>query len=46
MQHFHAGYGPIARAVLYLASPGALVPYFDQLPYRFANRSLWGIAER
>ncbi|MFZ1756975.1 MAG: MlrC C-terminal domain-containing protein, partial [Caldilineaceae bacterium] len=43
MQHFHAGYGPIAKAVLYIAAPGALVPHFDQLPYRFADRSLWGI---
>lgn len=43
MQHFHAGYGPIAKAVLYVAAPGALIPHFDQLPYRFADRSLWGI---
>ena len=43
MQHFHAGYGPIAREVLYIAAPGALVPHFDQLPYRLADRSLWGI---
>lgn len=44
MQHFHAGYGPIAKAVLYVATPGALIPHFDQLPYRFVDRSLWGIA--
>lgn len=43
MQHFHAGYGPIAKAVLYVAAPGALIPHFDQLPYRLADRSLWGI---
>lgn len=43
MQHFHAGYGPIARQVMYIAAPGALVPHFDQLPYRFANRSIWGV---
>ncbi len=46
MQHFHAGYGPIAKAVLYVAAPGALIPHFDQLPYRFADRSLWGIGRR
>ena len=43
MQHFHAGYAPIAREILYVAAPGALVPYFDRLPYRLADRSLRGI---
>lgn len=43
MQHFHAGYGPIARAVLYVAAPGALVPRFNELPYRLADRGLRGI---
>lgn len=43
MQHFHAGYGPIAKAVLYVAAPGALIPHFDQLPYRFADRTMRGI---
>ncbi len=46
MQHFHAGYAPIAKAILYVAAPGALIPHFDQLPYRFADRSLWGIGRR
>jgi microcystin degradation protein MlrC len=43
MQHFHAGYAPIAKAILYVAAPGTMVPYFEQLPYRIANRSLRGI---
>ena len=41
MQHFYAGYGPIARAVLYVAAPGALYPRFDQLPYRQVDPTLW-----
>ena len=43
MQHFHAGYAPIAKAILYVAALGTMVPYFEQLPYRIANRSLRGI---
>lgn len=43
MQHFHAGYAPIAKEILYVAAPGALVPYFDQVPYKFADRSMRGI---
>jgi microcystin degradation protein MlrC len=43
MQHFHAGYAPIAKAILYVAAPGTMVPYFEQLPYRIAKRSLRGI---
>jgi microcystin degradation protein MlrC len=43
MQHFHAGYAPVAREILYVATPGALVPRFDQLPYKLADRSMRGI---
>ncbi len=43
MQHFHAGYAPIASEILYVAAPGALIPHFAQLPYKFADRSIRGI---
>lgn len=43
MQHFYAGFAPIAAAIFYVAAPGALVPDFSRLPYRKANRKLWGI---
>jgi microcystin degradation protein MlrC len=41
MQHFYAGFAPIAAQVLYVAAPGALVPDFTLLPYRKARRDLW-----
>ncbi len=45
MQHFYAGFAPIAAEILYVASPGALVPDFKQLPYRKARRDLWPLVE-
>ena len=45
MQHFYAGFAPIAAKILYVAAPGALVPDFKLLPYRKARRDLWGIHE-
>jgi len=45
MQHFYAGFAPIAAKILYVAAPGALVPDFKQLPYQRANRALWPLAE-
>ena len=41
MQHFYAGFAPIAADILYVAAPGAMLPHFDQLPYRRINRSMW-----
>lgn len=41
MQHFFAGFEPIASGVAYVAAPGALVPDFTLLPYRKANREIW-----
>lgn len=43
MQHFHAGYAPVAREILYMATPGALIPHFDKLPYRLADGTMRGI---
>ncbi|MBL8134611.1 MAG: M81 family metallopeptidase [Anaerolineae bacterium] len=33
-QHFYAAFAPIASAVFYAGAPGALVPYYQQIPYR------------
>ena len=43
MQHFYAGFVPIAKRILYVAAPGALVPDFKLLDYHKARRDLWGI---
>ena len=36
-QHFYATYAPIAAAIYYMGAPGALVPYYEQLPYKKAQ---------
>lgn len=41
MQHFHAGFAPIAAKILYVSAPGALVPDMAQIPYQRANPALW-----
>ncbi len=41
-QHFHAGFAPIARAVLYAAPPGgALTPWFEHIPYTKLKKPYW-----
>jgi microcystin degradation protein MlrC len=40
MQHFYAGFAPIAAQILYVAAPGALVPDFNALPYKKVNRQI------
>ena len=44
MQHFHAGFAPIATRIIHMATPGALVPDFSLLPYEKVNRSIWPFA--
>lgn len=44
MQHFHAGFAPIAGKILYVATPGALMPDFQALPYRRVNHDLWPLS--
>jgi microcystin degradation protein MlrC len=44
MQHFHAGFAPIAADIRYVAAPGATLPRFDQLPYRRINCGMWPLA--
>jgi microcystin degradation protein MlrC len=41
MQHFHAGFAPIARTVLWVNGPGALSQDFARLPYRRVPRPIW-----
>ena len=46
MQHFYAGFAPIARPrIIYVAAPGVLVPDFSLLPYEKANRAIWPLGE-
>jgi microcystin degradation protein MlrC len=40
-QHFRAGFEPVAAEILYAAAPGAIMPLFDQIPYRRARRDIW-----
>ena len=40
-QHFHAGFAPIAREVLYVSAPGAGSMDMAALPHRQVRRALW-----
>jgi microcystin degradation protein MlrC len=40
-QHFHAGFAPIAREVLYVSAPGSGSMDVAALPYRRVHRPLW-----
>ncbi len=40
-QHFHAGFFPIARAILYAGGPGALHPDYAKVPYTKLRRPYW-----
>ncbi|MBC8263657.1 MAG: M81 family metallopeptidase [Anaerolineales bacterium] len=45
MQHFYAGFAPIAAEILYVAAPGALTPDFKALPYQKVKRNMWPLSE-
>jgi microcystin degradation protein MlrC len=45
MQHFYAGFAPMAAEVLYVDAPGALQTNFAALRYRRVDRSLWPLRE-
>jgi len=45
MQHFYAGFEPIAAGVLYVAAPGALVPDYSLLPYQKVDRTIWPLSQ-
>jgi microcystin degradation protein MlrC len=40
-QHFHAAFAPIAKAVLYIAGPGAIALDIPALPYKKVSRPKW-----
>ena len=40
-QHFHARFAPLAKAVLYCASPGTLDTDYARLPYRVRDPVYW-----
>ena len=40
-QHFHAGFAPIAKEILYVAAPGAIAPDFAAIPYTKLTKSYW-----
>lgn len=40
-QHFYAAFAPLAREVLYVATPGALAPDFARIPYTRRLLPFW-----
>lgn len=40
-QHFHAGFAPVAKEILWLDGAGALTQDFARLPYTRVRRPLW-----
>ncbi|MCP5265947.1 MAG: M81 family metallopeptidase [Burkholderiaceae bacterium] len=40
-QHFHAGFAPIAREILYVSAPGSGSMNFGELPHRRVSAPLW-----
>ncbi|UCE31496.1 MAG: M81 family metallopeptidase [Burkholderiales bacterium] len=40
-QHFHAGFAPIAREILYVSAPGAGSMDMATLPHRRVERAMW-----
>lgn len=45
MQHFHAGYAPIAEEIIYVAAPGTLAWDFRDIPYTKVARPVWPLDE-
>ena len=41
MQHFYAGFAPVAGAVRYVAAPGAVPPEFGDIPYTKRTAPYW-----
>ena len=40
-QHFYAGFNPIAEAVLYCATPGAIAPHYGAIPFKVFTQPYW-----
>lgn len=45
MQHFHAGFAPIASRIVYAAGPGSLSFDFASLPFEHLPRPIWPLDE-
>lgn len=45
MQHFYAGFEPIAKRIIHVSTPGTLVPDMAQIPFKLANPNLWPLKE-
>jgi microcystin degradation protein MlrC len=43
MQHFHAGYAPIAEKIIYCAAPGTLEWDMSQVAHKHIRRPVWPI---
>jgi microcystin degradation protein MlrC len=41
IQHFFAGFAPIAPAIRYVAAPGAIPPDFEKIPYTKRTVPYW-----
>jgi microcystin degradation protein MlrC len=41
LNHFTALFGPLAREVLYVATPGATSPRYAEMPYRQRSLNYW-----
>jgi microcystin degradation protein MlrC len=41
MQHFHTAFAPLARAIAYVSTAGAVNPDFAAIPYRVRNLDYW-----
>ncbi len=40
-QHFYAGFSPISRRVIHVATPGAIAPDFANIPYKKRRGPYW-----
>ncbi len=40
-QHFYAGFNPMAEAVLYCATPGAIAPHYGVIPFKVFTQPYW-----
>jgi microcystin degradation protein MlrC len=40
-QHFHAQFAPLAKAVIYVSTPGALTLDFADIPFRLRDLEFW-----
>ncbi|KLE31483.1 M81 family metallopeptidase [Aurantiacibacter gangjinensis] len=44
-QHFHSRFAPIAKRILYVATPGAISPRYDKLGYERRDTDVWPLVE-